>query len=52
VAVVYGKFAAVMRAAVDDRLIPVSPCGRKIRLPRADGGEVCADDATAGAGDR
>ena len=38
--VVYGKVAAIFRSAVDDRLIAHSPCGRKIRLPRAEGGEV------------
>lgn len=36
---VYDVAAQVFAAAVDDRIIPVSPC-RKIRLPRGDGGEV------------
>jgi integrase len=39
--VTYGKLAAIFRAAVDDRVIVVSPCdGRKVRLPRAHGGDV------------
>ncbi len=40
VAVVYGKVAAVFRAAVEDRMIAHSPCTRRVRLPRPDGGEV------------
>lgn len=40
VAVVYGKVAAVFRAAVEDRIIAHSPCTRRVRLPRPDGGEV------------
>lgn len=40
VEVVYGKLRAIFAAAVDDRLIPQSPCGRRIRLPRAEGSEV------------
>ncbi len=41
VQVVYGKLAAIFRAAADDRMIVTSPCaGRKIRLPRQHGGDV------------
>jgi len=40
VTVVYGKAAAIFRAAVEDRVIAHSPCTRRIRLPRADGAEV------------
>jgi integrase len=40
VSVVYSKFAAIMRAAVEDRLIPSSPCTRRMKLPRPPGGEV------------
>lgn len=38
--VVYGKLAAIFRAAVDDRVISSSPCSRRIRLPRQSGAEV------------
>ena len=40
VAVVYGKVAAIFRAAEEDRVIARSPCTRRIRLPRPPGGEV------------
>ncbi len=40
VAVVYGKVAAIFRAAVEDRIIPRSPCTRRVRLPRGEGAEV------------
>jgi integrase len=40
VSVVYGKLAAIFRTAVDDRIIPASPCSRRVRLPRPDGAEV------------
>lgn len=40
VTVVYGKLAAIFRAAVDDRIIASSPCSRRINLPRQDGHEV------------
>jgi len=40
VAVVYGKLAAIFRAAEDDRVIARSPCTRRVRLPRQDGAEV------------
>ena len=40
VSVVYGKLSAVFRAAVEDRLLPHSPCTRSIRLPRAEGHRV------------
>lgn len=40
VAVVYGKVAAIFRAAEEDRVIARSPCTRRIRLPRPSGGEV------------
>jgi len=40
VTVVYGKVAAIFRAAVEDRVIAHSPCTRRIRLPRAEGAEV------------
>jgi integrase len=38
--VVYGKLAAVFRSAVEDRLIPYSPCTRSVKLPRAAGARV------------
>lgn len=40
VALVYGKLAGIMRAAVDDRRISRSPCGRGVKLPRSTTGEV------------
>ncbi len=40
VVVVYGKVAAIFRAAAEDRVIARSPCTRRIRLPRPDGAEV------------
>ena len=40
VRVVYGKLAAIFRAAVDDRIIASSPCSRRVQLPRPDGGQV------------
>jgi integrase len=40
VVTVYGKVAAIFRAAVEDRLIARSPCTRRVRLPRQDGAEV------------
>jgi integrase len=40
VSVVYGKLSAVFRAAVEDRLLPHSPCTRSIKLPRPDGHRV------------
>jgi integrase len=38
--VVYGKLAAIFRAAVEDRVIARSPCTRRVRLPRHHGAEV------------
>lgn len=40
IALVYGKLAGIMRAAVDDRKISRSPCGRGVKLPRKNGSEV------------
>ncbi|MEJ7720669.1 MAG: hypothetical protein WKF58_09580 [Ilumatobacteraceae bacterium] len=40
VAVVYGKVAAIFRAAEDDRVIARSPCTRRVRSPVRDGAEV------------
>lgn len=40
VTVVYGKLSAVFRSAVEDRLIPSSPCTRSVKLPRATGDQV------------
>ena len=40
VGVVYGKVAAIFRAAVEDRVIATTPCTRRVRLPRPEGGEV------------
>lgn len=40
VATVYGKLAAIFRAAVEDRIIARTPCTRGVRLPRAEGAEV------------
>lgn len=40
VSVVYGKLAAIFRAAVEDRVIARSPCSGRIRLPRPEGAEV------------
>jgi integrase len=40
VRVIYGKLAAIFAAAVEDRLISRTPCTRRVRLPRLDGGQV------------
>lgn len=40
VSVVYGKLSAVFRAAVEDRLLPHSPCTRSVKLPRPAGAKV------------
>jgi len=40
VEVVYRYLAAIFAAAVDDRLIAASPCGRKVKLPRREEGQV------------
>ena len=59
VKVVYGKVAAIFRAAVDDRIVVHTPCNpRSIKMPRADGVEVTPMSAgevrsmIAGVGDR
>jgi integrase len=36
VAAAYGKLAAILAAAVQDRVIARSPCTRRVKLPRAD----------------
>lgn len=40
VEVIYRYLAAIFAAAVDDRLIATSPCGRKVKLPRREEGPV------------
>lgn len=40
VEVIYRYLAAIFAAAVEDRLIPASPCSRKVKLPRREEGHV------------
>jgi integrase len=54
VQVVYGRVTAVFRAAVRDRVIPVSPCDGDVRLPRRRGAaalELLTTDQVLALGD-
>jgi integrase len=40
VRITYVRLKSIFAAAVEDRIIPRSPCTRSVKLPRAEGGEV------------